>query len=388
MNVLSEAPTPLTHLDVRAPHPACRACIIVPARNEEESLPGTLNALFLQHDLDGNLLDTNTFEVLLLLNNCTDSSAAAASAFQAEHPNMHLHVTEVSLPACDAHVGTARRMLMDAACSRLELLAPAPLAILSTDADTQVAPDWVARNLLHIEAGAEVVGGVINLAPGALEQLHPGIASAYQLDRRYQALVAELEFLLDPDIADPWPRHLQHFGASLACTPEIYRRSGGLPPIKPLEDVAFVNALRKVGARIRHAPDVHIYTSARLEGRAEIGLSGQLRHWQRDHTEDLPHLVDSAKWLAHRFASMSALRQAHRTRCLPPGLHLPDHWRQRTAELVKHDLPTEQFLEHLDCDALIEETFTGAVRTEIISEANSGLQSTITELRSSREHQA
>ena len=110
----------------------------------------------------------------------------------------------------DAHVGTARRWLMDTAWRRLEGVAGG--VILSTDADTLVAPDWVARNLAALDAGADAVGGAIGLRAGEIEAMEAGARRAYVRDRRYQALVARLEDKLDPQPGDPWPRHLEHFG--------------------------------------------------------------------------------------------------------------------------------------------------------------------------------
>ena len=251
MNEASSKP-PFARTSTPPPHADCLAFVVIPARNEERGLPATLDALRHQVDLHGQPLAHATFEVLLLLNNCTDGSAAVAAAYAGRHPGFQLILLEESFPPEQAHVGTARRMLLDLACARCEQTGG--LALLSTDADTIVAPDWLARNLQALAAGAEVVGGVIHLFEKDYAALEPGVRAAYDHDREYQSLVARLESLLDPDEADPWPRHLEHFGASLACTPAVYRRSGGLPAVKPLEDVAFIQALRRVGARIRHAP--------------------------------------------------------------------------------------------------------------------------------------
>lgn len=331
----------------------CRAVVVVPARNEEAGLAATLDALRLQVGLDGEALDWDSYEVLLLLNNCTDRSALVAQKYALEHERFRLHVMECELAADEAHVGTARRRLMDLACDRLEWLGAEYGAILSTDADTLVAEDWIAANLAEISAGAEVVGGVIELVAEDRDGLEPGLRLAYERDREFQGLVARLESLLDPDPADPWPRHLHHFGASLACTPEVYRRSGGLPAVKPLEDVAFVDALRKVSAKIRHAPEVRIFTSARLDGRAEIGLSGQLRLWRDEAERGLPQIVDSAEWLEHRFSSLAKLRRLD-VRELG---EYPAHWRERLADLGTQGLSIPRFLELLNCNALIEEMF-------------------------------
>jgi len=340
------------------PHPACRAAVIVPARNEQDSLANTLDALRLQTTSDGAILPHPLYEVILLLNNCTDRSAAIAERYALDHPEFYLHIAQCKLAPAYAHVGMARHLLMEAACTRLESLPKAaPVrAILSTDADTVVAPEWIASNLAELEHGAEVVGGIIYLLPEELDALDPGTRLAYLRDRDYQARVARLEALLDPDPADPWPRHLQHFGASLACTPQVYRRSGGLPPVSPLEDIAFIDALRKVNAKIRHAPAVHIFTSARMDGRTQVGLSGQLRHWQRDAALGNPHLVDSAEWLEHRFRTMAALRQWNESKT-PQRTAFPQRYHHRITQLRAAQLPTPRFLELLDSDALIEEMF-------------------------------
>ncbi len=354
----SAAVPPLDLASLPAIDARCRATVIVPAKDEQETLPATLDALRTQVALDQAPLPYALFEVLLLLNNCTDLSAQVAHRYRAAHPHLRLHVLECELRPEEAHVGTARRALMDLACERLEELGPAPAtAILSTDADTLVAPDWIAQNLAAIEAGAEVVGGVIHLFPADLDRLDRGTRLAYERDRELQRRVARLEALLDPDPADPWPRHLEHFGASLACTPEVYRRSGGLPAVKPLEDVAFIDRLRRVGARIRHAPAVHIETSARLDGRAEVGLSGQLRVWQRESAEGTPHVVESAEWLEHRFRTMGRLRRLNEGGT-GDSQDFAERWRGRLVDCLAKALPTPRFLEILDCDALIDEMFT------------------------------
>jgi GT2 family glycosyltransferase len=344
------------------------ACIIIPARNEEEALPRTLDALRLQRDLDRRLLDPETYEVILLLNNCTDSSQFIAEHYQRTYPLFRFHIAACDLPPDQAHVGTARRLLMDTAYHRLQSSTARRTAILSTDADTVVASDWVVRNLAAIEAGADAVGGVINLFVedlASLKQEEPGTYLAYQRDRQLQRIVARLESILDPDPADPWPRHLEHFGASLACSPGIYARAGGLPPVKPLEDVAFVDALRKAGAGIRHCPDTHVFTSARMDGRVQVGLSGQLKLWQIQSEGNETHAVDSAVWIEHRFRSMAALRRLSGSATLTSLQAYPEPWRSRIATLHAERLTPARFLELVNCNALIEALFTGSRQSEI-----------------------
>jgi hypothetical protein len=171
--------------------------------------------------------------------------------------------------------------------------------------------------------------------------------------------VARLESLLDPDPADPWPRHLDHFGASLACTPEIYRLSGGLPCVTPLEDVAFVDAMRRCDARIRHSVRVRVQTSARFDGRAHIGFSGQLNEWQRDARRGQSQLVESCSWLEHRFRSMRGLRLLHAADSLPSLAGYPEEWRSHIQSTKERDLRPAAFLQEVDCNGLIEAMFSG-----------------------------
>ncbi len=321
---------------------SCRAVVIIPARNEEESICDTLDALASQVDLDGVPLARDSFEILLLFNNCTDRSTHVATGWKRQHDAFQLHIIDRSFPSSQAFVGTARRLLMDTAWRRLQRRSTI-CGILSTDADTLVAQDWVVQNLAALQSGADAVGGVIEIREEDWKLLTPGVREAYLWDRKYQRLVAELEDRLDPQEGDPWPRHLEHFGASLACTPEIYARAGGMPAVTPLEDVAFVGRLRRVGARLRHQRLVRVVTSARMSGRVKVGLSGQLRLWQGMTERHEEHRVESAAWLSHRFRALGRLRR----------------------EAAASGVAAADYLAQVDCDRRIEESFCGEREGEI-----------------------
>ena len=353
-------------------HPKCRVVVALPARNEELSLAATLDALAAQIDRFGNPLAYESFEVLLLLNNCTDHSACVAHAWKRAHPRFGLHCCEKDLPSESAHIGTVRKLLMDTALARLSG-SNETCAILSTDSDSYVAPDWIAQNVRAIECGADAVGGEIRLIRDDLKSLSSAVRTAYIQDRRYQLLVAEMEDLFDPQEGDAWPRHLEHFGASLGCTPEIYVRAGGMPPVAKLEDVAFVDRLRHVDARLRHEPGVVVYTSARLEGRVATGLAGQLRYWQQMHDEGQEHLVLSAAYLGHRFGTLRRLREFFVT---GEGTHLPSlslQQRQTARQERRHAAGMGDFLARVDCNRLVDKTFRNT-REGRITEVNTAIK--------------
>ncbi len=280
------------------PHPidpACELSVIIPARNEEQSLEQTLSALATQRARNGLALDPRRYEVLLLINNSSDGSACQAAQVARKYPSLRLHIAEIQLPEPDAHVGKARRLLMDAAWHRFRCNGRADGIIASTDADTIVSETWVDATIFEIRRGADAVGGRILISSEDLQFLDPDARSCHLRDVGYRALVAEIESLIDPDPADPWPRHFQHFGASVAVTASAYLKCGGLPVQESLEDVALHDALERTGASIRHSPNVRVYTSARVDGRTGFGFARQLQIWSQAHRNGHPFLVRSAE---------------------------------------------------------------------------------------------
>ena len=200
---------------------------------------------------------------------------------------------------------------MDEACARLLAHGHRRGAIASTDADTVVTPTWLAAIEMELARGADAVGGrIIARGDDKPDATFAAATRRYHLrDVAYGHLIAELESLLDPDSADPWPRHHQHFGASLAVTAETYHRAGGLPPVPALEDMAFHDSLRRIDARIRHSSAVRVVTSARRSGRVAIGLSTQLGEWEALARAGRLPLVESPAAAEQRVRARRALRE-------------------------------------------------------------------------------
>lgn len=239
--------------------------VAIPARNEADELEGCLQALGAQRRA---AIDC----AVICLNDCTDDSSRVISRI-ADNLPFRLDVMDVALPPGNPCVGTARRLAMD----RAAVLAGAGGILLTTDADGRVPPDWVAANLGAMAAGADAVAGQAEMDPAGAKLLSRHLHDLDAGERGYAALLDEIRSLLDPDPADPWPRHDQHSGASLAVTVAAYRSAGGIPPVALAEDRAFVARLRKIDARIRHAPEIRVVVSARLHGRAPGGMADTLR---------------------------------------------------------------------------------------------------------------
>ncbi|MBC8123172.1 MAG: glycosyltransferase family 2 protein [Gemmatimonadaceae bacterium] len=288
--------------------------MIIPVRDEAKYLTATLEALAYQTHCSGQPFDRACYEIIVLANNCRDDSAEVVRRFASRHPTLALHVVEMTLGSNEAYVGRVRQLLMDEGYHRLASLGRGRAVIASTDGDTRVAPTWIARILDEIAHGADAVGGRILSDDTDRMGLDPLTRSYYLRDMGYQYLVAELESRLDMDPYDQWPRHYQHFGASLALTAEMYARVGGLPAVRTPEDVALYHALRRFDARFRHSLQVRVTTSVRRKGRAHLGLAVRLSEWEAMGHQRQPVLVESPAALEAWLRLRSRLRKLWHTR--------------------------------------------------------------------------
>lgn len=257
------------------PLQTCRLCVVVPIRNEAEHLPATISALAQQVTEQGQPVDPDSYEVLILANNCSDDSVAIAHVLKKKYPALHLHVLEVTLPEAIAHIGTARRMAMNEAYRRLCSIRQRGV-IASTDGDTEVSATWVSALLKEFDQGVDAVGGRILTRRQTEVDLNPATSLYFLRYMAHSYLSGQLEALLDPQPHDCWPRHAQYHGANLAITAEMYGRIGGIPNVPSEEDVALYRRLQQADAKIRHSPYVRVTTSARQTGRASGGLADRL----------------------------------------------------------------------------------------------------------------
>lgn len=290
------------------PSQNCEVCVIIPVRNEAEHLVATLTALAEQIDLKGQRLDPTCYEIILLANNCTDDSVEIARDFAQQHPDLALHVVEKTLLPAEAYIGRVRQILMDEAYRRLNSLGNRRGIIASTDGDSQVSPTWVAATQYEIACGVDAVGGRILAEANGRAALHSYARTCHLQIVGYRYLIAELESYLDPDPYDPFPRHYQYNGASLAVTTEMYALAGGLPAVRTPEDVAFCRSLMRVNARFRHSPLVRVVTSARVTGRTDVGMANQLSEWAKMGSQKQALLMESAAAIETRLRTRHQLR--------------------------------------------------------------------------------
>lgn len=238
--------------------------VAIPVRDEAKHIARCLTALSRQSyppDL-----------VVLLLNNCTDGTEKIARTLR---PDLRfgLHVACCQLLPHQSSAGHARRRVMALGARKAGLDG----VLMTTDADAEVPPDWVRRNLAWLLRGADAVCGQAVIDPVEAALLPPDLIADEVLERRLIGLLDDMAWQIDPDQDNPPPRHTEASGASIAVHVAAFDRAGGIPAVPCGEDRAFIDALRGVDARIRHDPAIRVMVSGRVLGRAAGGMAETLR---------------------------------------------------------------------------------------------------------------
>ncbi|MGL5837131.1 MAG: glycosyltransferase [Sphingorhabdus sp.] len=274
--------------------------IAVPARNECDLISSCLRAL----DIASATVKQCSVAIVVLVNNSSDKTAQIARRFAARHAR--LFVEETWFDPAVAHAGTARKKAMD----RAAVLAGHDGILMTTDADSEVSPDWIAANLVELSQGVDAVAGTIAFKPHHRLKLLPMLMARKQ-EWELAGLQARLATLLDPLPYDPWPTHIWEWGASLAITTEAYRAIGGLPCVPIAEDRALATALFRNDRKLRHSHAPIVHTSPRLAGRAPMGFADLLRDYCSISDTCCDAALEPTRDLARRLSMRHAARKAH-----------------------------------------------------------------------------
>lgn len=208
--------------------------VAVPAHNEQALLGRCLDALERAARHPG--LQGEPVRLVVVLDACTDASAVVAAG----HGVLPLVVQHRNVGRTRA---AGAQALLDAGAQWLAF----------TDADSEVADDWLVAQLALHEAGADAVCGCVSVADWS--------AHSPQVRGRYEAHYCPVE----------GHRHIH--GANLGVQAQAYRRAGGFRPLACGEDVALVHDLEASGARIAWSITPRVHTSARRQARARGGFA-------------------------------------------------------------------------------------------------------------------
>ena len=242
-----------------------RTIIAVPVKDEADRIGACLQALAHQKQVTADA-------IVLVVNNTSDATVAIVKDM-ARSLEVSIEVIEHEFPPELASAGSARRMAMERAAT----LAGSSGTVLTTDADGRVSSDWIAANLFHLRHGVDAVAGRAVLDPRDEALIPVRLREDDALECAYSAALDEIASLVTPRPWDPWPRHTEHSGASIAVTVAAYNRAGGMPAAPVAEDRKFFAALEATGACVRHAPEIAVIVSGRTIGRAEGGMADTIR---------------------------------------------------------------------------------------------------------------
>lgn len=239
-----------TVFDQPEPEQLIELTVIVPARNEEESLGDCLRSLVAQSERVFEL--GRDWDLIVVDDHSTDRTAEIARSFPGVTV-LGAEKLEKGWTGKNNAIWTAARR----ARGRW---------ILFTDADTIHEPGDLHR-AMHEAARHKV--GMLSYSP---RQLVAGFAQRVLMP----LIFSELALAYAPaKVSDPNQRVAAANGQFLLVEREAYRRLGGHPSVKDrvLEDVelAFLAKRRKVGLRFRYAPDalstrMYRTTGAMIEG--------------------------------------------------------------------------------------------------------------------------
>jgi glycosyltransferase involved in cell wall biosynthesis len=220
--------------------PVGRVVVVVPVHDEEQLLPECLAAVQIAA-ADARV----PVDVVVVLDDCTDGSAAVARAAD-------VHVVTVAHGA----VGAARAAGVRAGLG-LRDDDPATVWIACTDADTVVPFHWLRAQRALADAGADVVVGTVRPDPRDLTERQLTAWRATRVPGR--------------------PNGHVH-GANLGVRADAYLRAGGFAALAEHEDVDLVARLRSdPGVRVVASDTTDVVTSGRFVGRTPGGYARYLR---------------------------------------------------------------------------------------------------------------
>jgi glycosyltransferase involved in cell wall biosynthesis len=223
------------------PSPYNRVAVVIPACNERPHLSACLRAV-----VTAALCVHIPVAVVVVLDSSDDDSADLAGQFG---PDVHFVRIEAK------NVGAARAAGFAYARS---VFAERDEWYATTDADSQVDPDWLVHQL---ERDADMVLGVVRIT----DWRHHSLDFAERYVRAYQP---------GPLGRDGHHNHVH--GANMGFSARAYWQVGGFRALTSGEDVDLVARFEDAGYRICRDPDLSVMTSARTQARAPHGFAHYL----------------------------------------------------------------------------------------------------------------
>lgn len=222
--------------------------VVVPIHDEEALLPRCLDSLSdAIAQVRSKETDAPTITVKLVLDSCTDDSAAIASRSEFD---ADVVVADVN------NVGEARARGVALGLQAMGDVDPEAVWIANTDGDSCVPANWLCEQIELARRGADVMIGTVR----------PDFSDLSEAQRDAWARTHV------PGVANG---HVH--GANLGFRANRYLQAGGYPQLPEHEDVQLVSALRSLPGIVEEATDAcWVLTSGRSVGRTPGGYARYL----------------------------------------------------------------------------------------------------------------
>ncbi len=235
-------------MSASAKPPVRTLAVIVPARDEEQTIRDCLESI--EHAAAHPGLRGLSVTVLVVLDDCVDRTGSVCADVGVD-----------TLAIAARNVGASRNAGFTTMLERAVPADPGEIWLATTDADSQVAPDWLAVQREFADAGADAVLGVVDVLdwsghpPGTAERFR----AAYAANIRGRA-------------------HFHVHGACLGIRGSAYVQTGGFPALENGEDHGLVAALLSRGdLSVVRSTSLRVHTSGRRMSRVSAGFARDLR---------------------------------------------------------------------------------------------------------------
>lgn len=219
--------------------------VVVPARDEERTLPAHLAALGRAVERLRATWPRVPVAATLVLDDCSDGSAALARRAAGLQPWLEL------LEVAHGNVGQARAAGVARARTQHTGLDPRQVWLASTDADSLVPGAWLVHHARVASTGVELLTGTVRPT---------GLGPA--VEQRWHAA--------HPRLGEGHP-HVH--GANLGMTLAAHDAAGGFAPLATGEDVDLVERLLAAGVTHLASDACPVLTSGRTLARAPEGFA-------------------------------------------------------------------------------------------------------------------
>lgn len=220
--------------------------VVIPARNEAAHIARCLCSVLTAIDA----LPLPSY-VAVVADICLDETASIAMQLLGSRGR----VIECGLGS----VGGARRLGTAAVFEHFQSHSPAKLWLANTDADTQVPPHWLRRQMEYAAVGCHGIAGTVEIDPVT----HDGADVSASLMADY--------------VVQPDGTHSHVHGANMAFRADAYLNAGGWSEALVAEDHCLWNRLQQRRFSLASSAHFQVRTSGRFDGRAAGGFATTLK---------------------------------------------------------------------------------------------------------------